>query len=290
MKTDPWTVARLLTWTTDCLNTSGSESPQLDAELLLATARKCERVALYTASEDVVPDETRAVFQDLINRRAEGTPVPYLIGEREFFSLSLQVTPDVFIPRPETEYVVMAALEALEHPANASARVADVGTGSGAIAIAIAKQAAGCRVIAIDASRAALDVARKNAAHHQVDRIDFVAGDLLTPLASERTLSIVASNPPYVSDAEYARLPASVREHEPRRALVGGQKGTEIIERLIPQAAERLKAGGTLILEVSPKTVTAVLDLLAADGRFEVATTSQDLTGHVRLVQARRRE
>ena len=288
---ETWTVGRLLTWTTDYLKKHGAENPRLDAEVLLAAARNCERIMLYTAFEEVVADDLRAKFRDLVKRRAEGTPVAYLVGKREFYSLSLRVTPDVLIPRPETEFVVIAALDALKHSTDPSPQVADVGTGSGAIAIAIAKHAANCRLIAIDASAAALGIARQNAGDHQVaDRIEFVSGDLLAPLPNERTLSVVASNPPYVSEAEFTQLAPSVREHEPRQALIGGEKGTEIIERLIPQAAERLTAGGALILEISPMIAAAVVELLAADDRFEGVATSKDLTGQVRIVQARRRE
>jgi release factor glutamine methyltransferase len=286
-QTEQWTVGRLLTWTTDYLKKSGSENPRLEAEVLLAAARQCERIMLYTAFEEVVAEEVRGKFRDLVKRRAEGTPVAYLVGKREFYSLNLRVTPDVLIPRPETEFVVIAALDALkgiEAPA-----VADVGVGSGAIAIAIAKHAPGAKVVAIDASPAALAVARQNAADHQVQtRIEFQQGDLLADLPAQPTFDVIASNPPYVSEAEFGELSPAVRDHEPRLALVGGAAGTEIIARLIPQAAERLQAGGTLILEISPMIAAAVVELLAQDGRFEPAVASKDLSGLLRIVQARR--
>src|SRR6188472_3668005 len=142
---DSWTVLRLLTWTTEYLKSHGSESPRLDAEVLLAHARGCERIMLYAAFDEVVPDDVRAVFRELVKRRAEGTPVAYLVGKREFYSLAFRVTPDVLIPRPETEFLVLAALDAIrEQNLNPNSKiqnplVADAGTGSGAIAIAIAK-------------------------------------------------------------------------------------------------------------------------------------------------------
>lgn len=285
--TEQWTVGKLLTWTTDYLKKSGSENPRLDAEVLLAAARRCERIMLYTAFEEVVAEEVRAKFRDLVKRRAEGAPVAYLVGKREFYSLNLRVTPDVLIPRPETEFVVIAALDALK--GIESPVVADVGTGSGAIAIAIAKHAAGARVTAIDTSEAALAIARQNAADQQVEeRIAFLAGDLLAGLPAEPTFDIIASNPPYVSEAEFAELSPAVRDHEPRLALVGGETGTEIVARLIPQAAERLKAGGSLILEISPMIAAAVVELFAQDGRFEPALASKDLAGLLRIVQAKR--
>src|SRR2546427_2507830 len=182
------TVLRLLTWTTDYLKSHGSESPRLDAEVLLAFARGCERIMLYTAFDQIVDDAIRASFRELVKRRGEGAPVAYLVGKREFYSLSFRVTPDVLIPRPETEFVVVAALDALKSlkskvqspkaepvaPADLGpwtldlgpCIVADVGTGSGAIAIAIAKHAPNCHIVATDICPAALAVAKENAAVH----------------------------------------------------------------------------------------------------------------------------
>jgi release factor glutamine methyltransferase len=295
---DAWTVLRLLTWTTDYLKSHGSESPRLDAEVLLAHARGCERIMLYAAFDQVVDDEVRGKFRELVKRRAEGVPVAYLVGKREFYSLSFHVTPDVLVPRPETEFVVVAALDALKSfkfqvPGSKSEEallVADVGTGSGAIGVAVAKHAAEVRVVAIDVSRAALEVAKENAAVHGVEeRIEFVEGDLLSSLPAEPKFAVIASNPPYIGESEIGTLSPSVIQHEPRQALIAGPTGTEVIERLIPQAAERLLAGGWLILEVSPIIASRVVDLFGADGHFEPATIGKDLVGLARVVQARRR-
>src|SRR5437762_11217923 len=177
---DSWTVLRLLTWTTDYLKSHGSDSPRLDAEVLLAHARGCERITLYTTFDEIVSEEVRGKFRELVKRRAEGVPVAYLVGKREFYSLSFRVTPDVLIPRPETEFVVVAALDALKGSefrvqGSEAPLVADIGTGSGAIAVAIAKHAPGCRVIATDISPAALAIAKENAAAQGVaGRIEFV--------------------------------------------------------------------------------------------------------------------
>ncbi|HZL89065.1 MAG TPA: HemK/PrmC family methyltransferase [Pirellulaceae bacterium] len=339
-QSDPWTVGRLLTWTTEFLGGRGSDSPRLDAEVLLAHARGCERIALYTAFGEEVSEEVRARFRELVKKRAEGIPVAYLVGRKEFFSLSFKVTPDVLIPRPETEHVVMAALDVLgvsgpkskvqspkseglglrvqgsgaeesgvrsqesEEIPNSKSQVpnlqsqirnlksiADVGTGSGCIAIAIAKHASQARLIATDTSAAALAVARENAAAHQVaDRIEFREGDLLSMLPAQRQFDLVVSNPPYVGTSEQGTLAPQVRQHEPHTALFGGERGTETIARLIPQAAERLKPGGWLILEVSPLVADAVAKLIADRGSFEPATISKDLAGLVRVVKARRKE
>jgi release factor glutamine methyltransferase len=297
---EAWTALRLLTWTTDYLQKHGSDSPRLDAEVLLAHARGCERIMLYAAFDEVVPDDIRSKFRELVKHRAEGTPVAYLVGKREFYSLSFRVTPDVLIPRPETEFVVVAVLDALKGSAgdnpkskiqNLKSLIADVGTGSGAIAVAIAKHAPGCRVIATDISPAALAVAKENAAAHGVaERIEFLQGDLLAPIPAEPKFAVIASNPPYIGEGELASLAPSVRDHEPRQALIAGPTGTEVIERLIPQAADRLLPGGWLILEISPFIASRVIDLIAADGRFEAATLTKDLAGLPRVAKARRKQ
>ena len=167
---EPWTVGRLLNWTTDFLRQRGADSPRLDAEVLLAAALACERIQLYATFDQVVDEAPRAAFREFVRRRAQGEPVAYLVGHREFYSLRLQVTPDVLIPRPETELLVMTALDLLKtRPADAAPpRVIDVGTGSGAIAIAIARYAEACEVLGLDVSPAALDVAQRNAESHEL--------------------------------------------------------------------------------------------------------------------------
>lgn len=288
---EAWTVGRLLTWTADYLKKNGSASPRLDAEVLLANARNCERIALYTAFEEIVADDVRATFRELVKRRAEGMPVAYLVGKKEFYSLSFRVTPDVLIPRPETEHLVVTALDLLaKHPKAVQPLVADVGTGSGAIAVAVAKNAPAARIVAMDNSSAALAVARENAKDHGVDgRIEFLEADLLAPLPAERQFDLIVSNPPYIGTQEEATVASQVRDHEPRQALFAGPTGTEIIARLVPQAAERLKAGGFLLMEVSPIIASAVLDLVNQSGCFEPAEIQKDLAGLARVVSARRR-
>jgi release factor glutamine methyltransferase len=254
---------------------------------------------LYVAFEEVVADEVRTRFRELVKRRAEGVPVAYLVGKKEFYSLSLRVTPDVLIPRPETELVVVEALDAVralrptsdvQSQTSEQVVIADVGTGSGAIAVAIAKHAPQCRVTAIDLSPSALVVARENAVAHGVaERMEFVCGDLLSALPAEPEYAAIVSNPPYVSAGEYAALSPEIRNHEPRQALVSGPKGTEVIERLIPQVAERLLPDGWLIIEVSPMVASRVSDLIAADGRFAATSIKKDLAGLARVVKARRK-
>jgi release factor glutamine methyltransferase len=289
---DEWTIGRLLEWTTDYLKQHGSESPRLEAEVLLAHARSCRRIELYTSFGEVADEGLRTRFKDLVRRRAEGVPVAYLVGHREFYSLDFRVTPDVLIPRPETESLVLAVLDlvkargALERPI----AVADVGTGSGIIGITVARQVPQARVTALDISPAALAVARDNARRLDVaDRIEFLKSDLLAAVPPGQSFDVIASNPPYVSTREMAALPRDVKDHEPELALAGGESGTSVIERLIPQAAERLAVGGSILLEISPVLQQRVESLLAADGRLEVGKTLNDLAGMARVAQARRK-
>jgi release factor glutamine methyltransferase len=298
-QSEPWTIGRLLTWTTDYLKQHGSDSPRLDAEVLLAEARGCKRIDLYTAFAENADEPTRTAFRELVRRRAEGTPVAYLVGKREFFSLSFRVTPDVLIPRPETESLVVRLLDLANagivepRPSGSGEqhggeiKILDVGSGSGIIAICAAKHLPEARVTAIDSSTAALAVARKNAADHAVaDRIEFIESDLLSALPAEQKFNIIASNPPYVSQAEFATLLPSVRNFEPQLALVAGPRGTEVIERLLPQAADHLEPGGWLLIEVSPMIEPVVREMISSHGRFQLAPTIKDSAGHPRIVPA----
>ena len=285
---DSWTLGRLLTWTTDFLREKGTDSPRLDAEVLLAHARGCQRIELYTAFEEEADEPLRQAFRELVKRRAAGTPVAYLVGHREFFSLSFQITPDVLIPRPETELLVVRLLDVAKEITNQdkALRIADVGTGSGILAVCCAKHLPACQVIALDISPAALEVARANAQRHQVaERIEFWSSDLFAGYEGNG-FDFVVSNPPYVASSEMAGLEADVREHEPGLALDGGEQGTAVIERLIPQAAQRLRPGGWFLMEVSPSNATRVEQLLAEAYGLKPHETIADLAGHPRVVQA----
>ena len=289
-ETQAWTVGRLLQWTADYLKRHGADSPRLDAEVLLAETLRCPRIALYTSFEQEPDEKVRSAFRELVRRRAEGTPVAYLVGHREFFSLEFRVTPDVLIPRPETEFVVMTLIELARQQPHGPVTICDVGTGSGIIAVAAAKHLPNSRVTAIDISPAALAVARGNAeTHGLLDRIEFLQSDLLGAVPRGRRFDFVVSNPPYVAEADLQRLAPEVRRFEPRVALVSGSRGTEVIEPLLAQAADLLNPGGHVLLEISPMIHDAVQALLSADGRWEVGPTVKDLNRLPRVVQARRR-
>lgn len=285
---EPWTIGRLLTWTTDYLKQHGSDSPRLDAEVLLAEARGCKRIELYTAFAEIADERTRTAFRELVRRRAEGMPVAYLVGKREFFSLSFRVTPDVLIPRPETETLVVRLLDLAKQDANsAHIKILDVGAGSGIIAICAAKHLPNAQITAIDSSTAALEVAKQNAVDHGVaNRIECIQGDLLSSLSAERKFNIIASNPPYVSQAEFATLLPSVKNFEPEQALLAGPRGTEVIERLVPQAAKHLEPAGWLLIEVSPMIEPVVREIISAHNEFQLAPTLKDAAGHPRVIQA----
>ncbi len=285
-----WTIGRLLAWTTDYLERHGSESPRLDAEVLLATAKGCRRIDLYTAFEEVASDEVRAKFRAMVRERAEGTPVAYLVGRREFFSLSFRVTPSVLIPRPETEDLVVRVLDlAKEFPSDHPLRVCDVGTGSGILAICAAKHVPQAEITAVDISDEALRVAEDNARQLGFsERIRFVQSDLMEALSPQEPFHLICSNPPYVSEEEFARLPRDVRDHEPYQALVAGPRGTEVIARLVPQAAERLTPGGWLLVEISPMIREEVTAIFEGEPRLQPGPILKDSARRWRIAQARR--
>ncbi len=283
-----WTVGRLLSWTTEYLGKHGSESARLDAELLLAHALDWERVRLYTKYEEEVPPASRERFRALVKRRAGGAPVAYLLGRKEFYSLMLSVTPDVLIPRPDSEHVVvefLAATKGWDAP-----RCVDVGTGSGCLALAGLKHHPSARFTAIDASAAAVAVARANAeALNLASRVEFRVGDKLAPVANEGPFDAIVSNPPYIATDEIETLDATVRLHEPSAALDGGVDGLRVIEPLIGQAAALLRPGGVFLVEIGAGQEAAVRGLFDAEPRFDLAATIRDHAGKPRVLRATRR-
>jgi release factor glutamine methyltransferase len=288
MSTAPWTIGRLLQWTADFLKKHGSETALLDTQLLLAEAMGCKKIDLYARFEEEPSESVRTRFRELVKRRSEGEPVAYLMGRKEFYSLDFRVTPDVLIPRPETEHLVVALLD-LAKPKVLPRSIADVGTGSGIIAVCAAKNLPAAKVTAIDISPAAIAIARENAEKHGVaSRIEFLESDLLAAVPVEQKFDIIASNPPYVADAELENTRPDVKHYEPNVALVAGPAGTEVIERLVPQASDRLNAGGYLLMEISPMIDEKVRVIVQNHGGFELSPTIKDLARLPRIVQARK--
>lgn len=255
-----------------------SPSPRLDAEVLAMHVTGLTRTQLITHADDPLTPGDQSQLERLLARRARGEPVAYLTGRREFWSMEFTVTPDVLIPRPETELLVEQALARI--PADAGWIIADLGTGSGAVAIAIARERPGCRVLAIDASSAALAVARANAQRLGIGNVEFRHGDWLAPLAGER-LDMLVSNPPYIATGDPHLEQGDVR-FEPHAALAGGVDGLAAIRLLAAGAGAHLKPGGWLLLEHGHAQAGAVRKLLSECG-LRAACSYRDLAGNERV-------
>ncbi|MFM7516112.1 MAG: peptide chain release factor N(5)-glutamine methyltransferase [Pirellula sp.] len=290
-----WTILRMLQWTTEHLKKHGSPSARLDAEVLFAHARKCQRIDLYAAFNEEPPEEVKAVFRDLVKRRANGEPVAYLVGKKEFFSLPFIVNQGCLIPRNETEHIITECIDRIKKT-QGPLRIADACTGSGCIAVTIAKEcqrlSVPASIIAIDLSPEALDIAKQNVELHKVgDRVELMQADLLDAIPQD-SCDFILSNPPYVSEEEYTKLDKSVRNYEPKLALVAGESGTQIIGRLIEQAALKLKTGGWLIFEHSPMNAGKCQEILSQShtpsGPWSDVRTIKDLSGLARVTLARR--
>ncbi len=280
-----WTVLELLRWTTDHFAAQGIESARLDAECLLAHALHSSRLGLYLEFESPVAEPERAVFRELVRRRGSlRVPVAQLLGEKEFWSLLLRVTPDVLVPRPETETLVAAALDLLPDPA-AAWRILELGTGSGAVALAIAHERPASVITATDISKEALKIAQENAERHGMAfRIRFLEGDGLDPVRGE-SFDLMVSNPPYLAERDRDRLPPELA-HEPALALFAGPDGLALLERWIDCASEVLVPGGGLALEHAPDQAEVLLARCAAAGLTQ-AMTHRDLGGRLRVTTAR---
>jgi len=258
-----------------------SESPRLDAELLLARAIDVTRAYLMAHPEDQLDPDAQVRYAAAIERRASGVPLAYITGLREFWSLELMVTPATLVPRPETERLVEQALSLL--PRRAALRILDLGTGSGAIALALARERPLCQVVATDASEAALAVARENARQLDIDNVEFVAGDWTAPVGG-REFDLVVSNPPYVAAGD----PALDRlKHEPRAALASGPDGLDAIRRIAAEVGDILAPGGSLLVEHGAEQEAAVAAILDAAGWHNVRCY-RDLAGLPRVTAATR--
>jgi release factor glutamine methyltransferase len=271
-------------------NALAAEVSRRDAEVLLAHVLRRERVWLLAHFDDDVAAEELITLQALCARRAATEPLQHLTGTQEFYGLSLRVTRDTLIPRPETELLVEAVqLWALPFHDERTLRIADVGTGSGAIAVALATHLAGVAVVAIDNSAATLEVARGNAhAHGCEERVEFVLNDLLVGMAAQ-SFDAVVSNPPYVALADAATLAVEVREHEPHGALFGGEDGLAVYARLVPQAELVLRAGGLLAMEIGFGQSAAVRALLEINpGAWRDVRVVDDYAEIPRVVLAER--
>ena len=263
---ETWTSLKLIQWTAGYFEKKEIPNPRLDAELLLAHVLGCRRIDLYTGHEKTIPEKKLADFKSLIERRVKLEPLQYIVGETEFWGLKIRVTPDVLIPRPETELLVEEALKTsppapLLHDAGEGCRrrgeeiyILDIGTGSGCIAIALVKNLPDAKVTATDISKEALAIAQQNAeANGIADRIEFILSDIApwkTFQAAGRVFDLIVSNPPYIPTNEFPDLQPEVRDFEPRRALDGGSDGMDVIKSILTEAPSFLRRGGRLLLEI----------------------------------------
>lgn len=276
-----WTVKRVLDWSIGYLRENGSDSPRLDAEILLAHSCGWKRIQLYTNYDQPLTDAQRGRMRDFIRRRAQAEPVAYLVGYREFFSLDFEVNPAVLIPRPDTETLVRVALDALKGRTTPTAL--DIGTGSGCIAVAVAANCPAVTLTAVDISADALETAQSNAEKHAVsERITFLQSDVFENVPAGE-FDIIVSNPPYIREGELAGLDADVRDHEPTHALVAGEDGLDVVRRIVDGAQEYLAENGCLLFEVDGEQAETVAALMSSNGLVDTRI-EKDLSGIPRVI------
>ena len=271
------TIANARAWAAKELKEAAVDAPAFIADLLLGFIMNCDRVRIISHPEEKIPNAAFLNFQNLVFRSAKGEPIQYITGNREFYGLDFRVTPDVLIPRPETELLVESAINLIKSGSAPGARFVDIGTGSGCIAVAVTREIPRATGWAVDISGSALEIARENARVQGVcDRISFVQGDLLECFSCSPHFDLILCNPPYIAQKDYGSLPSCVRDYEPHRALFGGESGLELYERLMPQAAARLVPGGYVLLEVGAGHADDVALLIKREG-LALQTIVEDL-------------
>jgi release factor glutamine methyltransferase len=288
---DTWTIQKLLNWITEYLSGKGIESPRLSAELLLSYVLSLKRIELYTQFDKQVPKQQLDHLHELVKRAGLHEPVAYLTGKTEFYSLELDITADCLIPRPETELLVQRAIEFLR-TRNGIQHVCDLCTGSGCIAVAIAKNFPDSRIIATDLSDAALSVAARNIKKYQLkEKIRLLCGDLFEPIIQQldvHQFDLIVCNPPYVSTAEYENLGKNVKDYEPELALLAGEDGMDVYLRIIKEVDKFLKPGAALMLEIGCAQGPTVRSLLEKTGTFTEIKIEKDFHDNDRIVTAKR--
>lgn len=284
-----WTIQKLLNWITEYLSSKGIESPRFCAELLLSHVLSLKRIELYTQFNKHVPQQQLDKLHDLVKRAGLYEPVAYLTGKTEFYSLQLDITSDCLIPRPETELLVQRAIEFLRTRSGIQ-HICDLCTGSGCIAVAIAKNFPEARVIATDISDSALEVAARNVEKHQLnEHIKLLCGDLFDPLIQQldvKQFDLIICNPPYVSAAEYEMLDKNVKDYEPESSLLAGADGLDVYRKIIGKVDEFLMPGGTLMLEIGYSQGTAVKNMLEQTGLFTKINIEKDFHENDRIIIA----
>jgi release factor glutamine methyltransferase len=294
------TVSEILDKTTRHLKRKGIPEPRIDAEVLLAHVLKIERLEIYLNLDCQLTDKDLSTYDKLIERRVRREPVAFIIGHKEFMGLKFFLNKDVLIPRPETEILVEKVIEKVRnirkwrscgYRRDSSTIIVDLCTGSGNIAISLARNIASCKIYAIDISKGAIQVARKNAKFHKVKgKIEFLSGDLFSPLEmlnSNLEVDFVVSNPPYVKSSDLILLPPEIKK-EPLSALEGGDDGLDFYQRIIPEASKYLVDGGYLIMEIGDYQGKAVMNLIKKERQFGPPQLVKDYAGLDRVVVAQK--
>lgn len=288
-----WTIGELLKVTAGYLKDKQIENPRLTSEVLLSHQLNISRIAIYLNLDQPLNDSEISGYRELVRRRLLREPVQYITGLQEFWSLEFKVDPKVLIPRPESEILIEEAIALFETTSDhedQTHKILDMGTGCGALAIALAKEIRNSQIWATDLSQGAVNIARQNAEKHGVlDKIEFSQGNLWQPLMDEgATFNLIVSNPPYVKAEEYNHLPPEVRDHEPRIALDGGKGGVYYIQKIIEGSPDFLDPGGWLLLEMSPDQTSRALKMLASTDAFENMSQIKDYSHRYRAVCAQK--
>jgi release factor glutamine methyltransferase len=288
---ETWTITKLLNWVTQFLTDKGIESPRLSAELLLSHVLGLKRIELYTQYNKAVEKPELDKLRELVRRAGQNEPIAYLVGKTEFYSMEINVTPDCMIPRPETELLVQRAIEFLR-TRNGNQFVCDLCTGSGCIAVAIAKNFPNAKIIATDICDAALAVASTNVEKHSLqDKIKLLSGDLFDPIIPQLDVGkfdLIVCNPPYVSSSEYEKLAQNVKDYEPRMALFAGEDGLDIYRRIIEKVDAFLKPDAALILEIGYAQGHAITEMFEQTGIFSEIKIEKDFHDNDRIVTAKK--
>jgi release factor glutamine methyltransferase len=282
-----WTVLSLLQWGSDYLKAKGFDESRLTVDLLLAHVLSLPRLNLYLQFDRPLTVDELSKFKSLFKRRLTREPLQYILGETDFMGLRVRVTPDVLVPRPETEVLAERAIEELKRRGDGRHEVLEIGTGSGNLALAIARFVPAAHILSIDVSAAALAVARENLRMHSIETVDLDEMDVFSDRLRGRTFDMIVSNPPYIPLAEYAELQREVRDFEPRLATTDEADGLRVIRRIIELAGTALLPGGSLMLEVAYDQSRAVTELLELQGLREIRW-HDDHAGIPRVACARR--
>jgi release factor glutamine methyltransferase len=288
-----WTILKLIRWATERFQQEGLETPRLDAEVLLGEALNADRVFLYTHFDQPLQPQELERFRSFLLRRLRREPVAYIIGEKDFWSRSFKVTPDVLIPRPETEILVAEALkiyEEMNHGFQEQFHILEIGTGSGVIGVTLAKEIPKALILATDVCERALRIAEENARRHEVkDRIQFLLGDLFNPIPKGMAFDMIVTNPPYVPREQLSFLMPEVRDYEPHQSLDGGDQGLDFYRQVFPRIGEFLKSGGWFVGEIGKDQKDAVKALAEAESNLDSIGFIKDFQGIDRVCRVRKK-